>query len=350
MDTFLWLFLLSTSMFLGSLLAGSIPLVFQMSEDRLKIISAFGVGLLVGTSLIVIIPEGIETLYNVPSYYQIEANKDNFFSNVPPEDKRSNDNKKRSSSILDNLNFDSSSFSSNWGKRDVSKLPDIKLPENENHHYIGMALISGFVMMFLIDQIDTSHVHSHGHHGKANVISLTDLRSISNPNNVDPTIGLIIHAAADGIALGASANEPTLETIVFLAIMLHKAPSAFGLSTILLREGYTRRQIRRHLATFCLAAPLSSLCTFALIQQSSKLDPIGMQWWTAMLLLFSGGTFLYVAMHVMQDVTNGHHAKEGIGSIGGGGHKNKLTKLHVGVMLMGMVLPLFLEFEHGHGQ
>src|SRR5436305_15031583 len=65
METFLWLFLLSVTMFIGSFLAGSIPLAFHLSEDRLRTISAFGVGLLVGTSLIVIIPEGIETLYNV---------------------------------------------------------------------------------------------------------------------------------------------------------------------------------------------------------------------------------------------------------------------------------------------
>src|SRR5688572_18943588 len=65
METFLWLFLLSLTMFIGSFLAGSIPLAFHLSEDRLRTISAFGVGLLVGTSLIVIIPEGIETLYSV---------------------------------------------------------------------------------------------------------------------------------------------------------------------------------------------------------------------------------------------------------------------------------------------
>src|ERR1043165_8223064 len=67
METFLWLFLLSMTMFIGSFLAGSIPLAFHLSEDRLRTISAFGVGLLVGTALIVIIPEGIETIYSANS-------------------------------------------------------------------------------------------------------------------------------------------------------------------------------------------------------------------------------------------------------------------------------------------
>src|SRR5436190_9970324 len=65
MEMLLPLFLLSAIMFAGSFLAGSIPLFFQLSEERLRITSALGIGLLVGTSLVVIIPEGIETLYSI---------------------------------------------------------------------------------------------------------------------------------------------------------------------------------------------------------------------------------------------------------------------------------------------
>ncbi|CAG8548464.1 4317_t:CDS:1 [Rhizophagus irregularis] len=216
-------------------------------------------------------------------------------------------------------------------------------------------------MMFVIDQIDSSHGHNHT---RGNVVSLTELRSLANSGDRDDedhemlggsssihkkpasaTIGLVIHAAADGIALGASASQPALELIVFLAIMLHKAPAAFGLSTILLREAYTRRQIRKHLLTFSLAAPLSAIFTYSLLQRSGEIDPIGMKWWTAVLLLFSGGTFLYVAMHVMQDVTSGNGKDNGFN-----GHNIiKMKKSHVAFMLLGMFMPLLLQFEHGHG-
>ena len=42
--------------------------------------------------------------------------------------------------------------------------------------------------------------------------------------NWTTTLGLVVHAAADGIALGAAAatNQLDVEIIVFLAIMLHK--------------------------------------------------------------------------------------------------------------------------------
>lgn len=51
-----------------------------------------------------------------------------------------------------------------------------------------------------------------------------------------------MHAAADGIALGAAAttSHTDVEIIVFLAIMLHKAPAAFGLVTFLMHEGIER--------------------------------------------------------------------------------------------------------------
>ena len=61
-----------------------------------------------------------------------------------------------------------------------------------------------------------------------------------------PFSGLVVHAAADGVALGAAAttNQTDVEIIVFLAIMLHKAPASFGLVTYLMHEGLERTRIR----------------------------------------------------------------------------------------------------------
>ena len=42
--------------------------------------------------------------------------------------------------------------------------------------------------------------------------------------NVTATLGLVVHAAVDGIALGAAAttSHTEVEIIIFVAIMLHK--------------------------------------------------------------------------------------------------------------------------------
>jgi len=149
------------------------------------------------------------------------------------------------------------------------------------------------------------------------------------------TIGLVIHAAADGIALGASASQPKLELIVFLAIMLHKAPSAFGLCAVLLREGLGRRQIRRRVAIFSASAPTTAILTWILLGNIGEMGTTKALWWTAVLLLFSGGTFLYVAMHVMKDLNGSER-----------GHASKLPRKVVTAVIIGMFAPLLLELGH----
>lgn len=90
-----------------------------------------------------------------------------------------------------------------------------------------------------------------------------------NSGSLTATLGLVVHAAADGIALGAAAasTQTEVEMIVFIAIMLHKAPAAFGLVTILLHQGLDKKRIRRHLLVFSMAAPLGALLTFFCIGQ-----------------------------------------------------------------------------------
>lgn len=111
------------------------------------------------------------------------------------------------------------------------------------------------------------------------------------------TTGLVIHAAADGIAMGASASTANtkLGFVIFVAIMVHKAPAAFGLTSVLLKQGLSKRAARGHLIIFSLAAPIGALTTWILVNiigGGGKVDTEQGQWWTGMLLLFSAGTFL----------------------------------------------------------
>lgn len=115
----------------------------------------------------------------------------------------------------------------------------------------------------------------------------------------------MVHAAADGVALGAAATTKhrDVEFIVFLAIMLHKAPAAFGLVTFLLHESVSRRQIRRNLMLFALAAPIMTLVTFFFLgnDQKARLDSGN---GTGLAMLFSAGTFLYVStVHVLPELS-----------------------------------------------
>jgi zinc transporter 9 len=164
-------------------------------------------------------------------------------------------------------------------------------------------------------------------------------------------VGLIVHAAVDGVALGAAVAEgdASLGLIVFLAIMLHKAPSSFGLGSYLLLQGYSATQVQARLAVFSSSAPLAALATYALL--SANLFAYT-RYSLALCLLFSGGTFLYVATaHILPEIQmqrqpSGDASTPGEGGEGEGGPN--LTWGEVGVLVGGLLLPLLLNVQHGH--
>ncbi|CAO3650205.1 unnamed protein product [Cunninghamella blakesleeana] len=187
------------------------------------------------------------------------------------------------------------------------------------------------------------------HSSTTTTTNATTISSLPHKSHsMTPTIGLIVHAAADGIALGASATHPKLSMVVFFAIMLHKGPSAFALTTVLLAEGFSRLEVRKHLLLFSLAAPTGALTTYIfLAMTTSPDDHFSLEYWTGILLLFSGGTFLYVAMHALQELqqqsssssSSYHHHHH---------HDEKLDRSSVICILIGMILPMILNLGHSH--
>ncbi|KAI8057629.1 hypothetical protein BDF22DRAFT_750894 [Syncephalis plumigaleata] len=238
MESFLRLILLSIGMFVGALLAGILPFRLGLAENRHNLTTqrwtVFGSGLLVGTVLIVILPEGMEAVYG------------------------GSDNHHHESDVVPTL------LGIRW------------------HSWIGPVLAWGFSFMFLVDQ--RPHYQNY----------------------------------ADVSAFGIG---------IFAAVLLHKAPAAFGLSTVLLREGYTRLQVLHRLLAFAIAAPLGALLTYGVLvasfmaagvygdkQELATDQIVRLNRLTGLLLLFSAGTFLYVATaHALPDTLTllkggaGHH-------------------------------------------
>ncbi|KAK9331385.1 Zinc/iron permease [Lipomyces starkeyi] len=319
------LIILSILMGAASFGSGMLPLVVSLSSDRLRLVSTIGAGVLMGTSLIVIVPEGVETLYSTPIPRHSRPRP--IYKPQPPIDLDP------PNANINDLGGDKTKRTLEYIKRQVdyflpnhddTSLNRRQAPvQNKNqiptHKYVGVALISGFILMYLIEKIPAYFMSNTGsYHNSVDVSELRtySVSSGSSPSSMSPsdsqnshsvsamTTGFVIHAAADGIALGASAasSSLTLETIVFIAILLHKAPAAFGMTAVLLRTGMHRRTVKQHLLVFSLAAPIGALVTWVSIMIGGSNDGgTGIQWWTGFLLLFSGGTFLYVAIHVMNE-------------------------------------------------
>ncbi|KAL0960978.1 hypothetical protein HGRIS_005974 [Hohenbuehelia grisea] len=298
----------------GSFAVGMLPLSFVFAKHYVIWLSTLGTGLLLGTALGVTIPEGIE--------HVVEASH----TEEPP----------------------------------VAT--------------IALTLLGGFILMLYVETFAASHSHSHGSPAppysavRTSAVEfdaeLGDLEmeqggrqaatrrseDTNGETQKDPasqakafplTIGLLIHALADGLALGASfiqgdkdkaSGAPKLSIIVFLALLIHKAPTALALTTALMATSLPRADCRKHLAAFCASTPVGATVSYFILRFLG-----GTADWAGTALLLSGGTFLYVAT-VLQPVS-GHG--EGDGQIG------KFAR--VGLMTVGMVLPFLLGVIFGHG-
>lgn len=310
MDDFSSISLLSLAMLVGCYVAGTIPLAVNFSEEKLKLVTVLGAGLLCGTALAVIIPEGVHALYE-------EILEGGHHSHTQGGVVEVSESKGEVDSAL-----------GAGGKHEHS--------HEQLHACIGVSLVLGFVFMLLVDQIGSSHVHSSEDPESARATS----------SKITTTLGLVVHAAADGVALGAAAStsQTSVQLIVFVAIMLHKAPAAFGLVSFLMHAGLERNRIRKHLLVFALAAPVLAMLTFLGLSQSSKeaLSDINA---TGVAMLFSAGTFLYVAtVHVLPEVGGGGHSHAAAGGNGGKG----LSKVEVGALVLGCLIPLVLSVGHHH--
>jgi solute carrier family 39 (zinc transporter), member 9 len=190
--------ILSSVMFIASLGAGTVPLLISRNCERMNIISSLSVGLLVGTSLGVVLPEGTEMLYTSKAsappvtQHQLLRKAENTVSEVG-----------------------------------VNQLPGV----SSYHLTIALALVSGYLIMHLLTFLPPLLL-TRNPRTPIPLASLPSSPRLERPLMIpDPptglsntTIGLCIHALADGIALGSSAvsNNIALEGIVFFAIMLHK--------------------------------------------------------------------------------------------------------------------------------
>lgn len=347
----------------------------SLSQSQLRLLSSVGVGILVGTSLIVIIPEGIEAaaapaeashMHRVRSLVRrtpwshailtrglpdsipavttfsgrdradpdaivrrlVDSASENAHSTrsdvkaaiEAPEAPTTGDTTTKDGTTSDKGSNDKAGSGHESGSSDDEDVQGGHDHSHEQEHQhaiptfeIGFSLILGFLLMFLIDRLPRHATESLHSVPQMRHISLDNLNGDSasvdeeadgflgsltptprRARSLATTTGLVIHAAADGIAMGASSTTTDMKLgfIIFVAIMIHKAPASFGLTSLLLKQGLSKRAARGHLIVFSLAAPFGAIVTWVIITLLGGSKVEGDHWWTGMLLLFSGGTFL----------------------------------------------------------
>ena len=114
----------------------------------------------------------------------------------------------------------------------------------------GFYLLMGFLLQLLLDLLGANVTHGHGpqhitEHNKGCVPEITPLYSL--------VPALLLHSLLESFLL----TETDMGT--FFAVLLHKMPAAFTLTTILRHRGYRKRKIMVILALFSSVTPIGFL-------------------------------------------------------------------------------------------
>ncbi|KAF8304750.1 hypothetical protein DL93DRAFT_2145062 [Clavulina sp. PMI_390] len=332
--SFVSVLILSSVLGAASFATGSLPLTISVSQKALARLSIFGTGLLLGAAIGVIIPEGVETLFEAEAASQRNA------SSEPP------------------------TFA------------------------LAMCLLLGFIFMLGIEQFSSQLAsatlpHLSGEGSLPSSISAADFELSPGPgeyisvssrsssgsngviqnkiNSVLLTFGLVVHSLADGLALGASlvpTSGPeddyegafglsSLSLVVFIALILHKAPAALALTTTLIGRLPTKI-LRLHLALFSMATPLATIITY-LVLSAFQGKPVTANQWTGKVLLFSGGTFLYVATLLSPLGSHAHGHGDASPSPSTANDADLSPWARICVIAAGMLCPAVLVGIVGHG-
>jgi len=151
------------------------------------------------------------------------------------------------------------------------------MPEGlkQNPHMGPVLIMAGYCMMHLLEHTINAHFHfgEETHHGEF----------ISRHTSNSVLAGLSVHALFDGVAIGSGfVVSNWLGVLIFLAILLHKAPEGFTMASVMLASGRSR-SMAFYSAVALAAATLAGLLVIELVPS-----------WLPYGLPVSAGVALYV--------------------------------------------------------
>tara|TARA_Y100001968_G_C19403854_1_gene742552 strand:- start:650 stop:1807 length:1158 start_codon:yes stop_codon:yes gene_type:complete len=197
----------------------------------------------------------------------------------------------------------------------------------------GLAILIGFLMMLLLEASGAGHAVHEEHHDHSEDNGHSHIYHHKIGWNL--VIGLSLHAAVDGLAIGAAiaSGESTLTTAVVAAVLIHKAPAAFSLGVFSSHERDSEREAIRDVALFAVATPIMLIISYLLLTDIES-TTIGL------LMLFSAGSFLYVAtVDTLPDI---HNPVNGRATV---------IPMLIGVAIVGLLLITATQMgwlDHGH--
>ena len=177
------------------------------------------------------------------------------------------------------------------------------LPElyrhNQHGELIGLFVLAGFFLQQLLEYfssgVEHGHIHTpdvHAHdHSHQSISALVLL------------FALCIHAFLEGGMLAQPINSAPIYDVnaTLLGIVLHRAPAAFALMTVLAHQLHSRNKALPHLIGFSFAAPAGLLLSTYLAHHEI-ISTAGLIYLYALVC----GNFLHISTTIVFESTPGH--------------------------------------------
>jgi len=351
-----------------ALVCGLAPIFTKIKEDanKLKILTGIAAGIIIASALLVVIPEGYELattdehaaeegLAGSTALIILEVNNDEITAEEGIEeieallgghddhedeeghDDHADEHGEGLSAKIEHVieEVEHEEIDASTGILEITELIGAHSHEDEHEEHasglmLGGAILGGFVLMLILEgsgighavheeHHEHSHEHGHGHvHHSASGWMLV--------------FGLTLHAATDGLAVGAAAatGSISLTAAVVFAVLIHKGPAAFSLGVFSMHERSERKDSIKDVIIFSLATPVMIMIAYFALE-GLETSIIGLT------MLFSGGTFLYVAtVDTLPDI---HNAESG---------KKAMTYVVAGIVIMIALLLLADVMGLGH--
>lgn len=141
----------------------------------------------------------------------------------------------------------------------------------------GIWFLVGFVVLFVLERFVM--VHACEEHG-------CDYHTIG----IAAFVGLTVHGLIEGFALASTMlTVQAMGPLVLFAILSHKIPAGFALTSILKLGAKSNGKILLFVTGVALSGPMGVFIAYALLRNQEIPAPAGI------LLAVSSGTFLYIA-------------------------------------------------------
>ncbi len=331
------------------LVCGLIPIFSKVKEDvnKLKMLTGIAAGIIIASALLVVIPEGyelattdehatedalagstaliilevnngeitaekgieeIEELLGGHGDHEEEAHDDH------EEEEGHDDHEEEGlSSEIEHVieEVEAGEINASAGISEINELIGAHShEEGHSDHSSGMllggAILAGFVLMLILEGYGMGHSVHEEHHDHAESHGHGHVHHTASGWML--VFGLSLHAATDGLAVGAAAatESISLTAAVVFAVLIHKGPAAFSLGVFSMHERNERKDSIRDVVIFSLATPIMIMVAYFLLE-GVETATIGLT------MLFSAGTFLYVAtVDTLPDIHNPETGKKAL--------------------------------------